>query len=238
MTGYPVAAFVVCGAAAAVASAAQLAQAYPRWPTTDGQFGRRWLGIIVLDGLSGVAALAIVQALNLPEQNAWLAGVLGWIIVGLLAALVVRANLLTFSIGMVSVPLGFGVIYGALRSLLEPGIVARQWELVDAERDGRLVWSLSRADALAGTLTLSKVEAKLRDYVSTALATNPGGAEVLRRMNLAIASATKDTSAGELEAIKQLITYMVGEGFRAPLNNLLGRPAKRDMRRWRNGPQA
>ncbi len=55
-------------------------------------------------------------------------------------------------------------------------------------------------------------------------------------MNLAVASATKDVSAGELEAIKQLITFMVGEGYQAPLNNLLGRPAKSDIRSWRNGP--
>jgi hypothetical protein len=236
MTGYPVAAFVVCAAAAGLASATQLGQTYPRWPWTDLKFGCRWIGIVALDGLSGVAALALVQGLNLPEKDAWLGSVLGWIIVGLLATLVVRANLLAFSIGMLSVPLGFGLIYGALRSLLEPGLRARQWELADAERDGRLTWSLSRADTQAGKLTLANVEAKLRDYVSTSVAANPAGAEVQRRMNQAITSATKDLSAGELEAIKQLITFMVGEGYLAPLNNLLGRPSKGDKRAWRNGP--
>ncbi len=124
MTAYLITAFVVSGAAAAAASAVQLGQAYPRWPTTDRKFGCHWIGIVTLDGLAGVAALAIVQALNPPRQNAWLAGALGWIVDGLLATLVVRANLLAFSIGIVSVPLGFGVIYGPLRSLLEPGIKA------------------------------------------------------------------------------------------------------------------
>lgn len=233
--GYPVAAFVVCAAAAALASAAELGTKYHMSPFTDRRFGWRWLAVVGLDALSGVAALAIVQALDWPKHAVWLTGILGWMVVGVIATMVVRADLLTLPVGGLSVSVGFGVVYGTLRSLLEPGLRKRQWQLGDAERDGRLRWSLDSADAKAGTLKLDKVEEKLRAYVSKVIIPeNPGaGASALRGMDDAIKNAKRDLSSGELEAIKQLITFMVNEGYIPPLDNLLGQPHKSQVRTWR-----
>jgi hypothetical protein len=238
MSGYPAAAYIVCAAAAALASSAELGTRYRRSPFTNKQFGWRWFGVAALDGSAGMAALAIVHALDWPKHAVWLNWVLGWAIVGLVATLIVRADLLSLPIGGLSVPIGFGVVYGTVRSLLEPGMVAAQWELDDAERDGRLLWSLGTADAKAATLQLAKVEVKLRDYVSKVIVPrNLGaGADAQRRTNEAIDSARRNTSSGELEAIKQLITFMVNEDYVPPLNRLLGRPTRRQVRSWRNGP--
>jgi hypothetical protein len=236
MSSYHVAAFVVSAAAAAVASSAELGKTYRRSPFIDGRFGRRWFGIVALDGLAGVAALAIVGVLDWPKHAAWLAGVLGWVVVGLIATLVVRADLLELPVGGLSVPVGFGVVYGTLRSLLEPGLRERQWALSDAERDGRLHWSLETADTQGSSLQLNKVEEKLRDYVSKVVVPrNPSvGPEVQKRTNDAIANAKRDLSSGPLECAKQLITFMVNEDYVAPLDNLLGRPPKRTVRSWRS----
>jgi hypothetical protein len=235
LSSYPVAAFAVSAAAAAVASSAELGKTYRRSPFTDRRFGWRWFGIVALDGLSGVAALAIVGALDWPKHAAWLAGVLGWVVVGVIATLVVRADLLELPVGGLSVPVGFGVVYGTLRSLLEPGLRERQWALSDAERDGRLHWSLEAADTKASSLQLDEVDAKLRDYVSKVVVPkNPSvGPEVQKRANDAIGDARRDLSSGPLEAIKQLITFMVYEDYVPPLDNLLGRPPKGTVRSWR-----
>ena len=147
-----------------------------------------------------------------------------------------RADLLTLPVGGLSVPVGFGVVYGTLRSLLEPGLRERQWELGDSERDGRLLWSLESADKKAATLQLDKVEEKLRDFVSNVIVPrNPSvGADTQKRTNDAIDSAKSNLTSGQLEAIKQLITFMVNEGYISPLNNLLGRPSQKEIRSWRN----
>lgn len=236
MSGYPVVAFVVCAGAAALASSAELGKAYRRSPFTDGRFGRRWFGIVGLDGLSGAAALAIVHALDWPKHATWLTGILGWVVVGLITTLIVRADLLTLPVGGLSVPVGFGVVYGTLRSLFEPGLRERQWELSDSERDGRLLWSLESADRKAATLRLDKVEEKLRDFVSNVIVPrNPSvGADAQRRANDAIDSAKSNLTSGQLEAVKQLITFMVNEGYVSPLNNLLGRASQQEVRSWRN----
>jgi hypothetical protein len=173
MNSFPAVAFVVGGLSAGVGSWAELANKYRRWPFfKKSRVAGWWLGIIALDCAAGVVALFIVIALKLPEHAQWLHGALGWIVIGLAATLIVRANLLTITLGKTSLPLGFGVIYGLIRSLLEPYLRDGIWNLDYSERQGRLMWSLARVDEPGNTVSLAQATQALKDYVTNVVIVN------------------------------------------------------------------
>jgi hypothetical protein len=86
------------------------------------------------------------------------------VLLGLVATIIVRANLLMLPIGIASVPLGFGVVYGTLRSLFERPLRDRLWEVNFGEADGRLQWALAKVDADGTSLTFERVSKAVADY--------------------------------------------------------------------------
>lgn len=232
--------FAVCAAAAAIASSVELGNTYSYSPFADRKLCWRWFCIVALDGCAGIAALAVIRAFNWPERASWLSGALGWVAVGVVAALVVRADLLKLPLGAAKIPVGFGIVYGTIRSLLDKDLWKITWELQDADLDGRLKWSLDTADKQnkATQLEFAKFSKKLLGYASAdaAARTSRESEESTQKARLAIESAEKNLPADELQAVKQLITFMVSEGYYSPLNRLLGRPSRKETRRWRSAP--
>jgi len=232
MNSFPAWAFAVSGFSAGVGSWAELANKYRRWPFIQRQVAGWWLGIVVLDCLAGVGALFVVSALNLSQHAQWLHGVLGWVVIGLAATLIVRANLLTITVGKTSFPLGFGVIYGLIRSLLEPSLRDGVWAVDFSERQGRLSWSLFRVDQLGNRVSLVHAKKVVRDYVTNVvLVNNPTDQSPQKRLDDVINVVEANDS--EQEAVKQLVTFMVEQRYIAPLGKLVGRPSKSELRSWR-----
>jgi hypothetical protein len=240
-SAYPAVAFAVAAGAAAAASAIQLATKYPRWPLADLRFGWRWSAIAGLDAVAGIAALAIVNALGWSKNATWLTSILGWVVVGVIATMVVRADLLELPVGQLSVPVGFGAVYGTIRNLVEPGLKNRHWSLSSEERRGRRIWSLNEADSKyrSASLKFDDMVTVLQDYVLTGASYKDDDQknDAILESNKAIEDARKNFSDGGsdagLEAVKQLITYMLEEGYVTTLDNLLGRPSKTVIRAWR-----
>jgi hypothetical protein len=224
----PVLAYAVAAAAAAVGSAADLGTKYPRFPWAGRAFGMSWFAIVALDAVGGVLAVVIAVAIKLQDHASWLTSYPGWIAIGFAATLIVRANLLTVMIGRTSVPIGFGLVYGTLRSLCERPMKGNFWDLDFGERDGRRGWLLDRVDARVGSLTLERTETVLRDYVD-AVITGAASRDAQKEIDVA------KENDNEVEGIKQLVTYMNGKGYVKPLYRLLGRPSRTQVKAWRKG---
>jgi hypothetical protein len=241
VSAYPLVAFAVSAGAAAGASAIQLASEYPRWPLADLRFGWRWSAIAGLDAVAGIAALAIVHALGWSKDATWLTSILGWVVVGVIATMVVRADLLELPVGQLSVPVGFGAVYGTIRSLVEPGLKDRHWSLSNKERRGRRIWSLNTADTKyqSGSLKFDEMVTVMQDYVLEGASYKDDNQknDAIRDANKAIEDARKnlsaDGSSAGPEAVKQLITYMLEEDYVSILDDLLGTPPKNLIRTWR-----
>ncbi|HVC70405.1 MAG TPA: hypothetical protein VNC61_09165 [Acidimicrobiales bacterium] len=226
LSGY---AYLVAAGAAGIGSGADLAVAYPRTPWSDTTFGLFWSLIVALDVGAGALAALIVSDTELETHASWLSGPLGWMVIGLAAALIVRANLLTISIGPTSVPLGFGLVYGTLRSLCERPLKGCLWDLNWGERDGRETWLLGRVDEKATTLSLERVERILLDYVNTVVPTSDAKSDA----ETGITAARGNNNP--IDGIKQLVSLMNSRGYVKPLNRLLGRPSRAQVKQWRHG---
>jgi len=230
VNAFPPEAYVVASVIAIIGSGADLLSIHRRPPWISARFAGWWGLILVLDGIAGTVAVAISSALTLQRHASWLASPIGWVLLGLVATIIVRANLLMLPIGIASVPLGFGVVYGTLRSLFERPLRDRLWEVNFGEADGRLQWALAKVDADGTSLTFERVSKAVADYVS--YATAPTAPAPVRDLRSAITTA--ESEPNEVEQVKFLVTFMVDNGYTAPVYRLLGRPKFQEVRAWRS----
>lgn len=227
--------YLIAAAAAIVAACAELGTTYPRSPLTSVGLWGRWLWILALDGAAGALAILIWHSTSGPHEPAWLTGAVGAAVIGLVASLIVRANLFDVTVGKATVPVGFGVVYGSLRSLVERQLRNKVWELNYSEQSGRLEWSLARVDLLVPKgLTFVKVEKALRNYFDTVILPVVSDNKLKKQIDDGIDAAKLQVVAHEVDAIKQLVALMNEQNFVSPLHGLLGRPAKAQIKQWRS----
>lgn len=219
-------------AAAFLASCADLGNCYKRSPFIRNSFAGWWVLVAVLDAAAGALVLLILVALHYPKHYPWMSSLAGLILIGLSAALIVRANLTEIQIGKTLMPIGPGIAYGSVRSWIEPRLVDRDWALSDAESDGRRTWILEKVDASQPALTFTHARSKLETYIVHRYGASNGGAR-MSELNKEADAALKNDD--ESDQVKQLVTFMSEKHYLAPLYRLLGRPSRATVKAWRTG---
>lgn len=229
MTSFGDTAYAVAAGTALIASAGELGNLYRQSPFRRSTYAVYWSCILVLDALAGCLALALCSATNLPRHAAWIDSWYGWVVIGLSATLIVRANLTAISVGKASVPIGPGAAYGTLRSLVENPLKSKYWWITYGERQGRSKWILDRVDSKNGSLTFSETKNAVCDFVVSIIQPKEGY-HVMVELEKEIAAASLNPN--EVEQIKQLVTYMSEKNYTTPLYRILGRPTRSEKRSW------
>ena len=220
-------AYAVAALVAGLLSAGELARNYRRPPWSARMFGVCWLLIVCLDAAAGAVAVSISEILKLQSHATWVGSVAGWVMLGAAATLIVRANITDIPLGKASIPIGAGIIYGTLRSLIERPLRDSSWSMDYGEKDGRAGWIIEQMTARADPLTFKQTESAITNYVDVVLADSA----VSRKVQKEIEAARRNTD--DRVAITQLLTFMSEEGYITPLYRLLGRPSRVQVRSWR-----
>jgi hypothetical protein len=224
-------AYVVSALSAFLACGFELGNEYRRSPFCSMGFGLRWLSITLLDALAGLMAISLCSAMKLAQHYAWLNSWYGWIVIGLSAALMMRANLGPIDFGNRKVPLGTGVFYAAARKIFETPLKDLDWKIGYAIKQGRLQWSLAKIDSVSGELLTTTAVAAVRDYVHQNIVPDNGD-RVREELDLEIGAALDNPD--QIDQIKQLVTFMIAKGYISPLESLLGTPTRKEMKSWRS----
>ncbi len=222
--------YLVAASSALIASVCELSNLYRRWPFCNKKFATYWLCITALDAAAGCGAIALCYLFKLAHYYSWLGSWYGWVVVGLSASLLMRANFAPVNVGRASVPIGTGMLYSSLRSLFEKPLKEKNWQIGYALRQGRVRWSLDRVDASQGRLTMDGTSSAIRDFLNDNVTLERSRKE-LAELEVEITSARKNEA--EVEQVKQLITYMVEKNYTAVLDALLGAPSRSVIRGWR-----
>jgi hypothetical protein len=223
-------AYLVAGMSAFFASACELGNLYRRWPFCNRKFAYYWFGIALLDTAAGCLAIAICSILKLARNYSWLGNWYGWVVIGLSATLVMRANFKPVKIGNASVPIGTGTLYAGLRTLLEKPLKGKNWQIQYALVIGRLNWSLDFVDNAEPSVSMKSVCDIVRSFIPNNFSSEDVPKEVAD-LEIEIRSAKRNKEP--VEQVKQLITYMVEKEYNVALDALLGPPNRNVIRGWR-----
>lgn len=216
--------------AAILAGALELGLRWRHSPTSSRRFTRAYVLALVWEATWAFAILAGLQSVDQFHTASWLWSPFGWFVTGLMSSLVVRGNLFEVGLGDAKVGIGFGVLYLPVRSLLDR-IFADEGYMISRRRNHeRLLYYTRRAgnmpDALGSLIdgyenylvTIDRRQGSLQE---------PEWSTDAARAYIRVCRQNTNVDA----AVSQLLEYAITREHLTPLEECMGRPSSKAVRK-------